>query len=205
MPRARRVAWAIVSLGFSLASCAGRVEPGSDAGADSATIDTEAIDTAPRTDATAQDESPRADARVDTGTRAECETPVDCEIRSARPSIAWCRGSEGWSCLEGRCTWECEAGRICRRESNGCVSCIHPPMAAVVETCPSAPCDPPTSIVEGLSAMPITCEAPELPPAACFGRFFRDRDGQLCSWQMLPTGAIRMAVSCGICVTVYGP
>lgn len=189
-----------------LSGCAARVGTGGDGGGvDATVVDAIGADASRAEVGVGVTEAAAPDVPVDTTTPAECRSADDCNVRSARPSISWCRGSEGWSCLAGRCTWECEGGRTCNRGSDGCVSCIRPPMAAVVETCPSAPCDPSLGIVDGLRPSEVTCMRPDFPPAACFGQFFVDRDGQLCSWQMLPTGAIRMAVSCGICVTVYEP
>lgn len=194
-----RGGWAFLATAL-LAGCAARVGTSGDGGADATAVDASRPDVG-----VSVTEAAAPDAPADTATPSECRSADDCDVRSARPSIGWCRGSEGWSCLAGRCTWECEGGRTCNRGSDGCVRCIRPPMAAVVETCPSAPCDPSLDIVDGLTPSEVTCMRPDFPPAACFGQFFVDRDGQLCSWQMLPTGAIRMAVSCGLCVTVYEP
>lgn len=54
-------------------------------------------------------------------TQPDCLTHSDCH--GAEPQAPGCAGST-WSCVDGRCLWECNGGRDCTNDVSGqCLSC----------------------------------------------------------------------------------
>lgn len=57
---------------------------------------------------------------------AGCTAAADC--MGSRPSSQWCgvAGGLGFSCVDHRCLWECNGGRVCSTDftsDGGCITC----------------------------------------------------------------------------------
>lgn len=138
--------------------------------------------------------APPADAAADVVPGMACRAAADC-VGSVGGSSRWCsRG--GWSCIEGRCAWECRAGRTCTRDGSGCIVCSDEPMPA----CPEQPCRLIMNRPRRETIESMTCAAlPDRTGAKCFGDWLRLADGTLCSIELLATGAYRYVLTCGAC------
>ncbi|HRH00130.1 MAG TPA: hypothetical protein PLR99_27980, partial [Polyangiaceae bacterium] len=142
----------------------------------------------------------------DAGPTDRCAAPSDCAATPAPLSVAACKESS-WSCVLGRCTWECRGGRACTRDARGCLACDR---AGVVErSCPGEACVEgllPRDVDAGWGGAESTCaRAFVVDVASCDGEDVALRTGETCTLQSLFTGAPRAVLQCGPCQTVLGP
>ena len=143
-----------------------------------------------------------ADSGGDSVPAGGCNTAADCAALPAAPSLPhWATAS--WSCLRptagpGRCVRECMSpARTCLGAANNCIDCTAPGAAP---SCPATACEVPSGsyTLEG-----TTCA---VPPAFdredCRGGFVFHASG-LCSVQLLATGALRFALACPGCTSIF--
>jgi hypothetical protein len=141
------------------------------------------------------------DTSPDTGhaevPHAVCRRASDCT--GAAPATVPRCGSSTWSCIAGRCTWDCQSpGRTCDLDSKGCIGCtgdVGP------RQCPDQACM--TPLRSGSSVESTTCAmVPDFAAWTCFGWWARLKDGSFCAIRDLATGLPRLEISCGACQTV---
>lgn len=130
----------------------------------------------------------------------ECRSAVDCDAMPAFPSVRVCTGGGRWSCIEGRCTRECNVSRTCAVDTAGCMVC-----STGEPVCAGVACAVPGDLAalrveDGMCARAFWREVDR-----CAGSFVRLRDGTWCTVDELPTGAIRYLLACGPCQTVLTP
>ena len=131
-----------------------------------------------------------------------CSSAADCAGLPAAPVLPHCGGGT-WSCLRatagpGRCVRECMSpARTCAGAANNCIDCNAPGAAP---SCPATACVVPPG---GYTLEGTTCA---VPPAFdredCRGGFVFHASG-LCSVQLLATGAIRFALACPGCTSIF--
>ncbi len=194
-----------ITLAALAASCGGAV----DGAVDAATVDAgspNAIDAGSANAVDAGSPDARPDATPDAGFTDRCAAPCDCAALGAPLTVSYCKGSS-WSCVLGRCTWECRGGRTCTRDAGGCLACDRGGGALPERSCPGDVC------VEGLlprdggggSAEATCARAFLVDVTRCEGEDVALRTGETCTLQSLFTGAPRGVLQCGPCQTVLGP
>lgn len=152
-------------------------------------------------DASAPDASTPADAEAprDTGIAAECLVATDCGRLRAPPSVRWCQSSS-WSCIEGRCAWECSrSGRTCERDAAGCMRCAGDPTSS----CPGDACNFRIPMTRPMIEEATCARAFLAGQWRCFGDWIELDDPMTCSLESLPTGALRSVLTCQRCQTTY--
>lgn len=125
----------------------------------------------------------------------ECAIPGDCARLDTPPSVRFCPTS-AWSCIAGRCVWECSGGRSCGLRPGGCLACNGAAPACPADACRGVIQSKPPMIDEALCARGYLQEV-----GRCFGGFVRLKDGELCTLEGLPTGLQRELLACGRCQT----
>jgi hypothetical protein len=143
-----------------------------------------------------------ADSGSDSAPAGGCMNAADCAGLPAGTALPHC-GDGQWSCLRttggpGRCVRECMSpARTCSGAANNCIVCT---AAASGPSCPDTACEVPPGnyTLEGTS-----CGAsPAFDREDCRGGFVFHASG-LCSVQMLATGALRFALACPGCTSIF--
>lgn len=124
----------------------------------------------------------------------ECQNVRECAPMPPPGSVRACPTSN-WSCIAGRCTYECDGGRSCYVDIKGCLNCDGKEIQ-----CPGMMCERPP-LAQARMEDATCARAFLLDVDSCFGSFVQLKDGLICSLQTLPTGAIRKVLACGRCQT----
>jgi hypothetical protein len=140
-------------------------------------------------------DAPPADEDLAGAGAGECVVPADCQAMDTPPSVRFCPRS-AWSCVAGRCTWECTGRRICSLRPGGCLSCDGEAPVCKAAACSGAITRKMPMIDEALCARGFLLEIDR-----CFGGFVQLKDGTLCTLEGLPTGLERELLACGRCQT----
>src|SRR5690349_20129827 len=67
-----------------------------------------------------------AEDRAPDAGQAQCRVAEDCKGLSPLSSVPACEGESAYSCIAGRCVWDCRSGRSCEvQQTNGslCIDC----------------------------------------------------------------------------------
>ena len=143
-----------------------------------------------------------ADSGSDGVLAGGCMSEADCAGMGAGTALPHC-GDGQWSCLRatggpGRCVRECmNPARTCTGAANNCIDCTAGESAP---SCPATACvvPPGNYMLEG-----TTCGvSPVFDREDCRGGFVFHASG-LCSVQLLATGAIRFALACPGCTSIF--
>lgn len=127
----------------------------------------------------------------------ECRAAIDCSERPIFQPLPICGDRAGWSCIAGRCTFECAPfARTCARDARGCLTCDDGTVA-----CPTDPCSAAPAGWTPTTEMAYCARAFVRELTACFGEFAMLRDGTICSHRDAGTGALRTILACGPCQT----
>jgi hypothetical protein len=129
------------------------------------------------------------------GRLALCSVPASCTGTPATPVTPsiWCP-TPSWSCVEGACVWECMGGRTCvMAPSSGCIGCGSPQ-----PSCPGRPCAFDGARVR-VESSTCTTPPPNFTTWNCFGDYGYAAPN-LCTIQVVASGAFRWTVSCGSCI-----
>ncbi len=161
------------------------------------------------------------------GGSARCAQASDCAGRDAGSSDAFCATApgRGWSCVLGRCVYECAGGRLCDATTPMCLTCGSQTSCLNQMTCPllthltfeRSTCG--VSQFEMWRTRPLSsgpCQAELLFPdggvagtlwAYGYGSVRADIPswGGTCVGVDQQTGAVRFSLSCPACLSVVRP